>query len=206
MKEFFQHAMEYPTIIPFGLMIFMFMFFFVSLMFGFDKNIDHSIDHNIDSHDISHGGNGGGFLHFIGIKSGVHTMSLIFISFFFNFVITFFVSRYVDLDSTIIKKILGCAMIVCLFPILNNLFYVLLKPMSGWMSSGERDPISIIGKRGSVLKVFPDQKMLYISIEGFSEDQIVFYKDNEEIKEGDNVEIFEKEMDTGLNTVYYAKK
>ena len=83
MRDFFQHAMEYPTIIPFGLMIFMFMFFFVSLMFGFDKSVDHSFDHGVDHHGYEADSHGG-VLSFIGIKSGVHTMSLIFISFFFN--------------------------------------------------------------------------------------------------------------------------
>lgn len=209
MKDFFQHAMELPTIFPFGLMIFMFMFFFVSLMFGFDKNIDHSIDHSIDhgvdSHDISHHG---GFLHFIGIKSGVHTMSLLFLSFFLNFMITFFISRYVDLQTTFLKQTLGIVMVIVLFPILNNLVYVLMKPLSGWMASGERDPVGIMGKTGKVIKIFPNKRMLFISIEGLTEEQIVYFKDIElkRINIDDTVEVVEKIVDDGLNTMYYVKK
>lgn len=209
MTDFFQHAMEFPTIIPFGLMVFMFMFFFVSLMFGFDKNIDHSVDHSIDhsvdSHDLS---SHGGFLYFIGIKSGVHTMSLLFISFFLNFMITFFISRYVDLDTTFLKQTLGIVMVIVLFPILNNLTYVLMKPLSGWMSSGERDPVGIMGKVGKVVKIFPNKKMLFIHIEGLSEEQIVYLRDIElkSIDIDDTVEVVEKVVDDGLNTMYYVKK
>lgn len=227
MSDFLEHALQMPTIIPLGFMICVMSFFIVSLVIGANKDIDHGGSGEIDanhvhtelcdhsmvdiSHDI-HSDSGDvasskGILYFLGIKSGVHTMSLLAFGSFLLFAVTFFLSAFIDLNSTSVRKMIGILCVIGLFPITNNIVYMLLKPIATAISKSTREPETIIGLEGKVNRVSVNKEFVFIQFEGWSEEQLIYLKeeDKEKVKVGDHMIVSEVRKNKDYETMFYGE-
>lgn len=223
MLEFLDHALKMPTVIPLGMMILVICFFLVSSIIGVNKDLHadgdlhvHTdacmdVDGNLVDNDLGDGQidsvDSKGFLNFIGIKSGVHTMALLAFSSFLLFASVFFISEYIDLETTGFRKLLGILLVFGLLPISNNIVYVLLKPISNIINSSAVPPESTLGKKGIVKTLAVDKGFVFIQVEGWTEEQLVYLnkEDLDVVKVDDMVEITSKEINKNSDQIFVGQ-
>lgn len=225
MLQFIEKTFSFPTVIPFFLFMILFLLLLISLFFGggSDGGID-GVDANMNvggvgdivggtnlsgidsSLDVSSGSSGNSLMAFLGFRTGVNLTALLTLTFLLLYGVVLIASDLFNLNnqSMGMRALWGLLIPICLFPIVANLVYFMLKPFSKLAERTKGEVSYIVGKIGNIIKIYKEKGFVVLRVDGAEENHIVYLEkaDLEKVKINDEVKISVKEFDHDNNPIY----